>query len=161
MESVIAILISALMVVESDGNANAIGDHGKAVGVLQIHPECVQDVNRQTGNAYTLQDRKSILKSREICAAYLAHYGKRYERKTGKTATAEVYSRIWNGGPSGYAKSATAHYWEKTRRELAKRESGTQSAATAKTTRPEMPRRKKTATRRIGRIYPREPRRAA
>jgi len=46
MESIIAMLISALMIVESDGRADAIGDNGRAVGVLQIHPECVQDINR-------------------------------------------------------------------------------------------------------------------
>ena len=118
MNTTIAILLNALIAVESCGNPAAVGDNGQAVGVLQIHPECIQDVNRKTGNAYTLQDRKSISRSREICAAYLAHYGKRYERKTGKTATAEVYARIWNGGPRGYAKESTRRYWRKVQAEL-------------------------------------------
>lgn len=113
MESVIAILISALMVVESDGRADAIGDNGKAVGVLQIHPECIQDVNRITKKAYTLQDRRNAEKSRLMCAAYLSHYGRLYERRTGKKATAEVLARIWNGGPRGYRSAGTRRYWAK------------------------------------------------
>ena len=161
MNTIISLLIPALIAVESGGNIAAIGDHGNAVGCLQIRAECIADVNRIAGTAYTPSDRLSREKSAEICRLYLTHYGNAYRRRTGKEPTAEILARIWNGGPRGYARSATAHYWEKTRRELAKRGSGTQSAAIAKTTRPETPQRKKTAARRIGRIYPREPRRAA
>ena len=113
METIIAMLISALIIVESDGNANAIGDHGKAVGVLQIHAECIQDVSRITGKSYTLADRRSVSKSREICAAYLKHYGRQYERITGKAATAETLARIWNGGPCGHKNPRTRRYWAK------------------------------------------------
>lgn len=113
MNTTIAVIIKALIAVESCGNPNAIGDNGQAVGVLQIHPACVQDVNRITGKAYNIHDRVNPQKSREICAAYLMHYGKRYERRTGKTATAEVYARIWNGGPSGYRRESTRAYWRK------------------------------------------------
>lgn len=121
MNTTIAILLNALIAVESCGNPAAIGDNGQAVGVLQIHPECVRDVNRITGKAYTLQDRASASKSREICAAYLKHYGRLYERKTGKTATAEVYARIWNGGPRGYNNEKTRRYWAKVDAELQRR----------------------------------------
>lgn len=121
MESVIAVLISALIAVESGGNADAIGDYGKAVGVLQIRAECVTDVNRITGNAYTLSHRRSADKSREICAAYLKHYGRQYERITGKAATAETLARIWNGGPRGYRRAGTRRYWAKVRAELRRR----------------------------------------
>ena len=113
MNTTIAILLNALIAVESCGNPAAIGDNGQAVGVLQIHPECVRDVNRITGKSYTLQDRASASKSREICAAYLKHYGRLYERRTGKTATGEVYARIWNGGPNGYRREGTRAYWRK------------------------------------------------
>lgn len=118
METMIAMLISALMIVESDGRADAIGDSGRAVGVLQIHPECVQDVNRITKKAYTLQDRRNAGKSRLMCAAYLTHYGRLYERRTGKRATAEVLARIWNGGPRGYNNEKTRRYWAKVQAEL-------------------------------------------
>ena len=113
MNTTIAILLNALIAVESCGNPAAIGDIGQAVGILQICPECVQDVNRITGKSYTLHDRKNVSKSREICTAYLMHYGKQYERRTGKTATAEIYARIWNGGPYGYSREGTRVYWRK------------------------------------------------
>ena len=118
MESIIAMLISALIAVESGGNPDAIGDYGKAVGVLQIRAECVNDVNRITGNEYTLVHRRSADKSREICAAYLKHYGRQYERITGKAATAETLARIWNGGPRGYRRAGTRRYWAKVQAEL-------------------------------------------
>ena len=118
MESIIAMLICALMIVESDGRADAIGDNGKAVGILQIHAECIQDVSRITGKSYTLADRRSVSKSREICADYLRHYGRRYERQTGQTATAETLARIWNGGPRGYNDEKTRRYWAKVQAEL-------------------------------------------
>ena len=39
-------LVNAIIYVESRGNDSAIGDRGKAVGCLQIHPICVREVNR-------------------------------------------------------------------------------------------------------------------
>lgn len=118
MESIIAMLISALMIVESDGRADAIGDSGRAVGVLQIHPECVQDINRFSKVQYTLSDRADERKSVEMCWRYLYHYGNKYKRDTGKEPTAEVLARIWNGGPRGYNNPNTLHYWQKVRGEL-------------------------------------------
>jgi hypothetical protein len=44
---------------------------------------------------------------------YLNHYGKVYEKKTGKKATCEVLSRIHNGGPNGYKNPKTIKYWNK------------------------------------------------
>ncbi len=37
-------LIEALVRVESNGKANAIGDNGKAFGILQIHDQLVMEV---------------------------------------------------------------------------------------------------------------------
>jgi hypothetical protein len=44
---------------------------------------------------------------------YLAHYGEYYRKQTGREPTDEIYARIWNGGPSGWAKDATQGYWER------------------------------------------------
>lgn len=118
METIIAMLISALIIVESDGRANAIGDSGRAVGVLQIHPECVQDINRFAKTHYTLSDRANERKSVEMCWRYLYHYGNKYKRDTGLEPTAEILARIWNGGPRGYKKEKTRRYWVKVQSEL-------------------------------------------
>ena len=105
-------LIPALERVESGGRADAIGDSGRAVGILQIWPEYVQDVNRISGKTYRLSDRYIPAKSREMARIYLMHYG--------KTKTMEQTARIHNGGPNGYKKPATLKYWAKVKRELNK-----------------------------------------
>lgn len=113
MDALLTILIPLLIQVESSGNPNAIGDGGKAVGILQIHPVVVEDVNRIYQTKYTEKDRLNKAKSMSICRLYLKYYGTRYQLKTGKKADIEVLSRIWNGGPDGWKKQSTIKYWEK------------------------------------------------
>lgn len=103
-------LISALIAVESSGNDLAIGDNGRAVGPLQIHRAVVLDVNRFTRSHYRHQDMTNRAQARAVCQAYLTHYGK------GKTT--EEQARIWNGGPTGDRKTATAAYWAKVKKEI-------------------------------------------
>lgn len=116
--SLLSILLPALAGVESNNNAHAIGDNGCAVGILQIHPGYVQDVNRIAGTNFTLEDRKCADKSFQMATIYLQHYGKAYYHTTGKTPTLEVLARIHNGGPCGYKKQVTIKYWTKVRRKL-------------------------------------------
>ena len=106
-------LVDALIQVESNGKTNAIGDNGKAKGCLQIWDCVLVDVNKAYKKKYTKQDCFDKEKSKEICNLYLKLYGRAYEKKTGKKATAEVLARIWNGGPSGYKKQETVKYWNK------------------------------------------------
>lgn len=89
------------------------GDGGRAVGPLQTHAAVVHDVNRIYGTNYTLADRRDPAMSRTMAAMYLTYYGEQYQRTTGRAPTAEVYARIWNGGPTGYKKKATLKYWKK------------------------------------------------
>ena len=104
-------LISALIIVESSGNDQAIGDNGRAVGPLQIHRGVVLDVNRITGSHYRHQDMTNRVAARAVCEAYLKHYGR------GKTT--EEQARIWNAGPQGHKKkTATQAYWLKVQRNL-------------------------------------------
>ena len=110
-----------LIAVESEGDDRAIGDNGRGVGCLQIHPVCVEDVNRIAGTHYTLDDRRDREASLEMCAIYLTHYGTANAKETGKMPTAEVLARIWNGGPRGYKKSATIPYWHKVKAEMRQR----------------------------------------
>ena len=104
-------LIPALVKVESNGNASAVGDRGKALGQLQIWSVVVQDVNRAYGNAYVHADAFCPAKSEAICRAYLAIYCT--PKRLGRQPTMEDAARIWNGGPNGHRKKTTIKYWHK------------------------------------------------
>lgn len=58
-------LLNALVWVESSRNEKAIGDNGKAVGLLQLHKIYVDDVNRILGIKKVLLCRS--LESTEEC----------------------------------------------------------------------------------------------
>ena len=111
------LLLTTLIAVESGGNQNAVGDthlQNKAYGILQIRQPYLDDVNRISGTVITMDEvRKSESVSRWVTVTYLRHYGKFYERKTGKKPTMEVYARMHNGGPYGWRKSSTDEYWRK------------------------------------------------
>lgn len=116
-------LINALVQVESGGNRHKVGKLGE-LGILQIRQCVIDDVNRVYGKKYKLSDAKDNTKAKEICRLYLKHWGSHYQRKTGKVATNQVLSKIWNGGPTGYKKRTTYaitsldRYWQKVKRQL-------------------------------------------
>ncbi|MBO4304637.1 MAG: transglycosylase SLT domain-containing protein [Lentisphaeria bacterium] len=110
MTALISAILAYLVYVESGGNPAAVGDRGRAVGLYQIHPIYVADVNRIAGTFYTLSDRTDPAKSREMVMIYLRHYGERYERITGKKATLEILAAIHNGGPDGWKKPKSIAY---------------------------------------------------
>ena len=113
----IAILILALTYVESGGNANAVGDNGKAVGIIQIHACVIADVNRVYQTNYRWpEDARDPAKSRTICELYIAHWGKVRFGEQGPTY--EQAARICNGGPNGYRRNATIPYWNKVLKRL-------------------------------------------
>lgn len=118
--SISSALLAALMMVESGGDPSAIGDGGKAVGVLQIHECVVDDVNRFYGTHYVWPgDCYDQQKSITIASLYLEHWG-RPQRFRGKPPTHEQLARIWNGGPNGHKAKSTKPYWRKVKKELAK-----------------------------------------
>jgi hypothetical protein len=100
------ILLCAMMIVESGGNPLAFNVKEDAVGVLQIRPIMVEDVNRIAGKViFTLEDRKDVVKSFQMAHIYFAHYCKGF--------TPEQMARCWNGGPNGHLKESTKAYWDK------------------------------------------------
>ena len=108
-------LLNAIIQVESGGKANAVGDGGKAVGILQIWPIMVDDVNRiqrlnKRSKRYTYKDRKNAARSVEMYYIWLNHYH--------KNSTDEKIARCWNGGPTGHKKAATLKYWQKVRKAM-------------------------------------------
>jgi len=103
-------LIDAIIHVESRGDSMAYNAKEDAVGVLQIRPIMLREVNRLLGyNKYTLNDRWSVDKSKEMFNIV---------RKYIKNPTDERVARIWNGGYSGNKKKATIGYWNKVKKQL-------------------------------------------
>ena len=106
-------LIEAMAFVESGGNPEIIGDldlDAPSVGLLQIRPIMVREVNRILKNQgsekrFRNRDRKNAEASIEMfniwADAY--HIDSSYEKM----------ARNWNGGPKGYKKLSTTHYWVK------------------------------------------------
>lgn len=104
-------LLAAMIIVESGNNPAAVGDQGRALGVMQIHKAVVLDVNRIYGTQYTHHAALVPHHALRIAELYLRHYA-------GPSASPERIARIWNGGPRGDRKPATVFYWRKVQREL-------------------------------------------
>lgn len=116
MTTIPAILITALIAVESGGEESAIGDHGHAFGCLQITQPVLDDIKRLTGQEFELRDCLDRPTSVKICLVYLSHYAT--EERIGRTPTMRDMARIWNGGPNGWTKPSTLNYWYKVEREI-------------------------------------------
>jgi len=103
-------LIEAIIHVESRGDSMAYNSKEEAVGVLQIRPIMVREVNRLSGfNKYTLKDRWSVSKSKEMFNIV---------RLNTTDATNEKVARRWNGGGNGHNKKSTLKYWIKVNKKL-------------------------------------------
>tara|TARA_R110001632_G_scaffold44827_2_gene113824 strand:+ start:3249 stop:3650 length:402 start_codon:yes stop_codon:yes gene_type:complete len=103
-------LIDAIIYVESRGDSMAYNIGEDAVGVLQIRPIMLREVNRLLGyDRYNLKDRWSKAKSIEMFEIIKQNTG---------NPTDEILARNWNGGWKGYKKKSTLKYWNKVRKEL-------------------------------------------
>ena len=114
-------LVDAIIYVESRGNDSAVGDNGKAVGCLQIHPIMVREVNRLLAKydiptTYTLEDRYSRDKSIEMFNIVSEEYYCCEDYTFMEYA--EIVARRWNGGPRGDKKRSTIKYWDKVTKQL-------------------------------------------
>ncbi len=97
-------LVSALEKVESSGKADAVGDGGKAIGILQFHAAQVKEGNRIAGTSYAHSDMKEPEKARKLANAILRYNAKQIKAKTGREATESELARTWNGGPTRWKK---------------------------------------------------------
>lgn len=113
-------LVIALIYVESRGKENAIGDThlgSPSVGVLQIRPIMVREINRilkrkKSDKRFKLKDRFSREKSIEMFHIWQSYHL--------PNSSDEVIARCWNGGPKGWKRKSTLHYWNKVQREIGK-----------------------------------------
>ena len=111
-------LLEALIQVESRGNENAVGDRHlsrPSVGVLQIRPIMVREVNRilkkqKVKKKYTLEDRYSREKSIEMFYIWQSFHL--------PDSSDEAIARCWNGGPKGWKRKSTLGYWNKVKTEI-------------------------------------------
>ena len=104
-------LLAAIAQVESSGDPNAVNKKENAVGLYQIRPIYLKDVNRILGySKFKLADRYDPELSQQMVSAYLLHYG--------RNKSLEAMARINNGGPKGYKKQSTLKYWAKIQRVL-------------------------------------------
>jgi len=98
-------LLNAVMAVESNFDTMAYNAKENAVGVLQIRPIMVREVNRLLGeDKYTLKDRWNKAKSIEMFNVIRSHL---------KGASDEEIARTWNGGYNGKNIPQTLQYWKK------------------------------------------------
>ena len=108
---ILALLVSAMISVESSGNDLAQGDHGQAIGPLQIHRAYVEDVNDRFGTHYRWERMTNRTEAVAVFTRYVRLYAPR-------NATAEQIARIHNGGPDGHRQPETLTYWRKVRAQL-------------------------------------------
>ena len=111
-------LVNALIYVESHGNDSAIGDthlETPSIGVLQIRPVMVREVNRilkimGSTQRYKLKDRFDRQSSIEMFL-----FWKNYHHPEDGF---EEIARCWNGGPRGMKNKRTEKYWIKVQKHL-------------------------------------------
>ena len=97
--------LQAIIWVEtSGGNSRYNPGETESVGLLQIRPIMIKEVNRILGyNKYQLSDRLSDKKSIEIFTIY--------QQKFNPEMNFEKMCRLWNGGRSGMQKTSTLKYY--------------------------------------------------
>ena len=100
-------VIDAIIQVESNGNPKA--NSGNSVGAMQITPILVAQCNiilkeRKSTKRYTLADRYSVAKSKEMFLLMQSEYNTQNN--------IEKAIRAWNGG-NNYSVKRTQRYYEK------------------------------------------------
>ena len=103
-------LVDALILVESAGNPKAFNKKENACGCLQIRPIMVREVNRilrkqNKDKRFTRKDRWDCGLAQEMFYIWMNYHH--------KNSSDEHIARNWNGGPRGYKKQSTEHYWHK------------------------------------------------
>jgi len=105
-------VMAAIIQVESSGRSHA--RNGNQCGAMQITPILVQECNnilkaRKSKKRYTLDDRFSIKKSKEMFLLIQSRHN--------PDNNVEHAIRSWNGGQH-YSRRATQRYYEKVMRHL-------------------------------------------
>ena len=108
-------VMEAIIHVESRGDAKAVS--GNSCGAMQITPILVRECNnilkkRKSKKRFTMQDRFSVKKSKEMFLLYQAHFNPKNN--------VEQAIRSWNGGMN-YSVKRTQSYYKKVMAKLLKK----------------------------------------
>ena len=115
------LIITALIAIESGGFVKAHNISEDAVGILQIRPIMVREVNRilklkGADCVYTDNDRWNPRASRRMCTIFLSYQFERYAKKYGRKPTLQELAMSWNSG--GVFKKCTDEYKRKVKEQL-------------------------------------------
>ena len=105
-------VMEAIIQVESEGDAKAV--KGNSCGAMQITPILVAECNdilkkRKSKKRYTLRDRFSLAKSKEMFKLIQSHFNPLND--------IEKAIRSWNGG-NNYSVRRTQRYYERVMKHL-------------------------------------------
>jgi hypothetical protein len=101
----LSLALQLLIAVESNGNPRAFNAKEQAIGILQIRPIMVEDVNRILGEKkYEHSDAWEPKASVEMATIYLEHYGSRL----GGEPSIRDYGLLWCAGPDGPKQATNA-----------------------------------------------------
>ena len=101
------VLFDALRLVESGGDARAVGDGGRSRGPYQIQLAYWTDGG---GNP---ERYLSDVWDRAACEKIMIGYFERYCPAALASGDWQTVARVHNGGPNGMSKQATLGYWSK------------------------------------------------
>ena len=97
------LIVNSIIQIESENNS--IARNGDNIGILQIRPIMVYEINRILGyEKYKLKDRFDPIKSIEMFKIYTNHHTPDWDL--------ELVARRWNGGFRGEHKTATINYYK-------------------------------------------------
>ena len=110
-------LVDAIIMVESSGRDDAVGDKGNAIGCLQIWKVYWIDATERSNIGGSYRDCFKRDYAIQVFDAYMKRYAKEAWTDPEKF-DAEKVARIHNGGPRGHKKAATKKYWKKVQKQL-------------------------------------------
>ena len=106
---IVADMFNKVSQIESSSNPKAHNLKEDAVGIIQIRPIMVREVNRLVGfEKYKLEDRWDVNKSFDMFYDFQIRRNKGFSLEKG--------CRMWNGGINGHKKASTNKYWDKIKR---------------------------------------------
>jgi muramidase (phage lysozyme) len=114
-------VLSAMRIVESNNNPNAVGDNGNAIGVYQVWDSYWKDATEFSGIRGVYKDCYNPNYADRIVRSYMKRYAN--EKRLGREVTMEDIARIHNGGPravwaTGKKKNNLDAYWAEVQKEL-------------------------------------------